>query len=138
MNEKEAIEKLNEILEEWQQILNVEDKVDREIEMSMYFEDMPFIEIQTVLQGLKDKDNRIDELEKALIDEDFKYKEKIKQYEEQNKEYLNAIKSILLNIPSNQIEINNKDIVQAEKYYVVVERNVINNSQKLCLYKGGV
>lgn len=77
MNEKEAIEKLNEILEEWQQILNIEDKVDREIEMSMYFEDMPFIEIQTVLQGLKDKDNRIDELEKVLIDEDLKYRNKI-------------------------------------------------------------
>ena len=77
MNEKEVIEKLNNILEEWQKILDIEDKVDREIEMSMYFEDMPFIEMQTVLQALKDKDNRIDELEKALIEEEFKNKEKI-------------------------------------------------------------
>lgn len=81
MNEKEAIEKLNNILEEWQKILDIEDKVDREIEMSMYFEDMPFIEIQTVLQALKYKDNRIDELEKALIDEDLKNKTKIEELE---------------------------------------------------------
>ena len=79
MSEKEAIKKLNEILEEWQKILDIEDKVDREIEMSMYFEDMPFIEMQTVLQALKDKDNRIDELEKALTEVDFKYRNKIKQ-----------------------------------------------------------
>lgn len=77
MNEKEAIEKLNNILEEWQKILDIEDEVDREIEMSMYFEEMPFIEIQTVLQALKYKDKRIDELEKALIDEDLKHRNKI-------------------------------------------------------------
>ena len=86
MNEKEAIERLNKILEEWQQILNIEDKVDREIEMSMYFEDMPFIEIQAVLQVLKDKDNRIDELEKALIEVDFKYRNKIDKLKNKLKE----------------------------------------------------
>ena len=47
--EKKAIEKLNEILKEWQEIINIEDKTEREIEMSMYMEEMPFEEINTVL-----------------------------------------------------------------------------------------
>lgn len=77
MNEKEVISRLNEILEEWQDILNIKDKVEREIEMSMYFEEMPFKEIQTVLQLLDQKDKRIDELEKALVEEAIKSTEKI-------------------------------------------------------------
>lgn len=47
--EKKAIERLNEILKEWQEIVNIEDKTEREIEMSLYMEDMPFEEIKTVL-----------------------------------------------------------------------------------------
>ena len=116
--EKKAIERMQEVRDK-----NVHTFVD---------------ELTIVLNLIEKQQNRIYELEKALIDEDFKYRNKIKQYEEQNKEYLNAIKSILLNIPNNEIEISNKDIVQAEKYYVVAKRNVMNNSQKLCLYKGGV
>ena len=77
MNEKEVISRLNEILEEWQEILNIKDKVEREKEMSMYFEEMPFKEIQTVLQLLEQKDKRIDDLEKALVEEAIKSTEKI-------------------------------------------------------------
>lgn len=77
MNEKEVISRLNEILEGWQDILNIKDKAEREIEMSMYFEEMPFKEIQTVLQLLEQKDKRIDDLEKALADEAIKSTEKI-------------------------------------------------------------
>lgn len=77
MNEKEVISRLNEILEGWQEILNIKDKVEREIEMSMYFEEMPFKEIQTILQLLDQKDKRIDELEKALVEEAIKSTEKI-------------------------------------------------------------
>ena len=47
--EKKAIERLNEILKEWQEIVNIEDKTEREIEMSLYMEEMPFEEIKTVL-----------------------------------------------------------------------------------------
>ena len=47
--EKEAIERLTEILKEWEEILNIEDKTEREIEMSLYMEDMPFKEIKTAL-----------------------------------------------------------------------------------------
>ena len=46
---KEAIERLNEILKEYEEIVNIEDKTEREIEMSLYMEDMPFAEIKTVL-----------------------------------------------------------------------------------------
>lgn len=67
MNEEEVIERLNKILEEWQEIINIEDETEREINMSMYFEEMPFKEIQTVLQLLEQKDKRIDDLEKALL-----------------------------------------------------------------------
>ena len=48
-DEKKAIENLNEILKEWQKIVNIKDKTEREIEMSLYMEEMPFIEIKTVL-----------------------------------------------------------------------------------------
>lgn len=77
MSEEEVIKRLNKILEEWQEIINIEDETEREINMSMYFEEMPFKEIQTVLQLLEQKDKRIDELEKALVDEAIKSTEKI-------------------------------------------------------------
>lgn len=132
MNEKEkkAIEDIKRTIELYEL-----KPIDR---ISVEFDEFDYKIFKTILNLIKKQQNRIDELEKALIDEDLKYRNKIKQYEEQNKEYLNAIKSILLNIPNNEIEISNKDIVQAEKYYVVAKRNVMNNSQKLCLYKGGV
>ena len=47
--EKKAIERLTEILKEWQEIVNIEDKTEREIEMSLYMEEMPFEETKTVL-----------------------------------------------------------------------------------------
>ncbi len=47
--EKEVIEELNEILKQWQQIINIENEEEREIEMSLYFEEMPFKDIQIAL-----------------------------------------------------------------------------------------
>lgn len=67
MSEEKVKERLNKILEEWRKILNIEDEFERGIEMSMYFEEMPFEEIQTLLQLLEQKDKRIDDLEKALL-----------------------------------------------------------------------
>lgn len=61
---KEAIERLNEILKEYEEIVNIEDKTEREIEMSLYMEDMPFAEIKTVL-------NLITKLQKE--NEKYKY-----------------------------------------------------------------
>ena len=73
MTEKESKERLNEILEEYQEIINIKDKVEREIEMSMYFEEMPFKEIQTVLQLLEQKDNKINKVIDKLkeVQEEF-------------------------------------------------------------------
>lgn len=62
MSEDEVIERLNKILEEWQEIINIEDETEREINMSMYFEEMPFKEIQTVLQLLEQKNNKINKV----------------------------------------------------------------------------
>ena len=71
--EKKAIERLNEILREWQKIINIEDKTEREIEMSLYMEDMPFEEIKTALNLInklqkenKEKDKQIDLMAEAL------------------------------------------------------------------------
>lgn len=101
MNEKEAINTLNVILEEWREILNIEDEFERGIEMSMYFEEMPFEEIQTLLQLLEQKDKRIDELEKALADEAIKSTEKLNKLE-------NRLKS--------DIEIGLKELKNEEWY----------------------
>ena len=73
MSEDEVIERLNKILEEWQEIINIEDETEREINMSMYFEEMPFKEIQTVLQLLEQKNKRIDD----YIEERNKLKDKM-------------------------------------------------------------
>lgn len=48
-NEKKAVEKLNKILKQWQEIINIEDPIERDIEMSLYVEDMPFEEIKIAL-----------------------------------------------------------------------------------------
>ena len=69
--EKKAIEKLNEILKEWQEIINIEDKTEREIEMSMYMEEMPFEEINTVLNlitKLQKENKEIEVLEDDLTE----------------------------------------------------------------------
>lgn len=101
MSEEEAIERLNKILEEWRKILNIKDEFERGIEMSMYFEEMPFKEIQTALQLLEQKDTRIDELEKALADEAIKSTEKINKLK-------NRLKS--------DIEIGLKELKNEEWY----------------------
>lgn len=101
MKEKEAINTLNEILEEWRKILNIKDERERELEMSMYFEEMPFEEIQTLLQLLEQKDKRIDDLEKSLADEAIKSTEKINKLK-------NRLKS--------DIEIGLKELKNEEWY----------------------
>ena len=67
LSEEQAIERLNEILKEWQKIVNIEDKTEREIEMSLYMEDMPFEEMKIVLNLItklqkenEEKDKQID------------------------------------------------------------------------------
>ena len=105
--EKKAIERLNEILKEYEEIVNIEDKTEREIEMSLYMEDMPFAEIKTVLNLItklqkenEEKDKQIDlmvewiekhtkyydedgcycEVEKEICKYDIECKDCIKQY----------------------------------------------------------
>lgn len=75
--EKKTIEKLNEILKEWQEIVNIEDKTEREIEMTLYMEDMPFEEIKTALNLItklqkenEEKDKIINLMAKYIAKED--------------------------------------------------------------------
>ena len=55
--EKKAIERAKEILKEWQEIVDIEDTVEREIEMTLYAEDMPFNELKILV-------NLVEQLEK--------------------------------------------------------------------------
>lgn len=112
--EKKAIERLNEILKEWQEIVNIEDKTEREIEMSLYMEEMPFEETRTVLNlitklqkengilkrafdkqtadmsnnllELRQKDKQIDLMARAFKQDDVRSVEEIKQYFERKVE----------------------------------------------------
>ena len=99
--EKKAIERLNEILKEYEEIVNIEDKTEREIEMSLYMEDMPFAEIKTVLnlitklqkeneekdRYIKNKDKQID-LMAEMIDELSEY---YTRYNGKNNEFCKEI-----------------------------------------------
>ena len=83
--EENAIKKLNEILKKWQEIVNIEDKTEREIEMSLYMEDMPFEEIKTVLNLItklqkenEEKDKRINDLEFVLLDMVMQFANRVK------------------------------------------------------------
>ena len=116
--EKKAIERLNEILKEWQEIVNIEDKTEREIEMSLYMEEMPFEETKTVLNlitklrkeneilkrafdkqtadmsnnllELRQKDKQIDLMARAFKQDDARSVEEIKRFFERKVENDNS------------------------------------------------
>ena len=72
--EKKAIEDLKDILKYWQTIVDIEDDIEREIEMNCYSEEMPFKQLKIAL-------NLIEKLQKEKIPTKFyacdpnKYKE---------------------------------------------------------------
>ena len=49
MREEEIIKNTKAILENWQKILDIEDDIERDIEMNCYIEEMPFKELQGLL-----------------------------------------------------------------------------------------
>lgn len=49
MDKKKILNNLNDILSKWQKIVDIKDDEEREIEMSMYCEEMPFQEIKGLL-----------------------------------------------------------------------------------------
>lgn len=59
--EKEAIKTLEEILKEWQKIVDIEDPIERECEMSCYMEDMPFYQIKILLKLVEKQQKEIKE-----------------------------------------------------------------------------
>ena len=64
--EKKAIERANEILKEWQKIVDIEDDVERDIEMSMYSEEMPFHTMKTLLNLVQKQESEINKLKEEL------------------------------------------------------------------------
>ena len=95
MTEKEnsAIERLNKILKEWQEIVNIEDKTEREIEMSLYMEEMPFEEIKTVLniiEKLKKENKKLKDKNQDLLKKlrnRVKEVKKLTKYSQYKKEF---------------------------------------------------
>ena len=84
--EKKAIERLNEILKEWQEIVNIEDKTEREIEMSLYMEDMPFEEIKTVLNIITKLQKENEYIHKELDKQQTTINNYAKENEEKDKQ----------------------------------------------------
>ena len=71
--EKKTIESSKAILEHWQEILDIEDDIERDIEMSMYSEEMPFNEMKILLnliekqqKEIEIKDKRINALQRII------------------------------------------------------------------------
>lgn len=64
--EKEAIKTLKKILKEWQKIIDIEDPIERDCEMSCYMEDMPFYQIKILLKLVEKQQKEIDRLDKKL------------------------------------------------------------------------
>ena len=92
MSEEEIINRLNSIIKEWQEIVNIKDKQEREIEMSMYIEDMPFYEIQGLLDLYnkeKEKNEGLQELYTGVLQDWSREKEKNKELERYKKYYQN-------------------------------------------------
>ena len=99
-DEKKAIERLNEILKEYEEIVNIEDKTEREIEMSLYMEDMPFAEIKTVL-------NLITKLQKENEEKDRKIE---KYLDIISKNIIETIKDELVQQKNKEIDLKDKQI----------------------------
>lgn len=66
--EKEAIKTLKEIVEEYQKIIEIEDPIERECEMSCYMEDMPFYQIKILLKLLDKQQKEIEDYKKFKKD----------------------------------------------------------------------
>lgn len=99
--EKKAIKKLNEILKEWQEIINIEDETEREIEMLLYLEEMPFEEINTVL-------NLITKLQKENEKKDKRINRQFKLLNKKDKE-INKLKK--------QIDLMADKLVDAHEWF---------------------
>lgn len=86
LSEDEIIERLNKILEQWQKIVNINDDIERDIEMNVYIEEMPFYEIKGLLnlyQKEKEKNKELEDKIKAKI-EYYKNYENLEIYEHYN------------------------------------------------------
>ena len=76
MDEEKIINNINRILKEWQEIINIHNKQEREIEMSLYLEDMPFYELQGLLDLYnkeKEKNKNKDKILRNIREEFLKY-----------------------------------------------------------------
>ena len=104
--EKKAIKKLNEILKEWQEIINIEDETEREIEMLLYLEEMPFEEINTVL-------NITTKLQKENEEKDRKIE---KYLDIISKNIIETIKDELVQQKNKEIDLKDKQIDLMAEY----------------------
>lgn len=69
--EREAIKTLKEILNDYQKIIDIEDPIERECEMSCYMEDMPFYQIKIVLKLIEKQQKELEDnkkFKKGIVD----------------------------------------------------------------------
>lgn len=59
--ENKAIEDLKDILKYWQTIVDIEDDTEREIEMNMYSEEMPFNQLKVAINLIEKQAKEIEE-----------------------------------------------------------------------------
>lgn len=127
MTEKEnsAIERLNKILKEWQKILNIENKIEREIEMSLYMEEMPFKEIKILLNlisKLKKENEKLKNKNKDLLRKlrnRVKEVKKLTKYSQYKKEFSRL----------------NKQLRQKDKQIDLMALAIINYDDQLVINK---
>lgn len=82
--ENKAIEDLKDILKYWQTIVEIEDDVEREIEMNCYSEEMPFEQLKIALNLIEKLKKENEELKNKVVKRD---KELIKLEEYANKNF---------------------------------------------------
>lgn len=120
LEEKKAIDRLNEILKEWQEIVNIEDKTEREIEMSLYMEDMPFEETKIALNLItklqKENETTIKlnaNMSKRHLNDIFK----IKKLQKENEEKDNKVRKIIKRLDNDILRISkSKEINRWDDY----------------------
>lgn len=69
--EKKAIEDLKDILKYWQTIVEIEDDVEREIEMNCYSEEMPFEQLKIALNLIEKLQKENEEKDKKILGRKF-------------------------------------------------------------------
>lgn len=142
--EKEAIKTTKAILREWQKIVDIEDPEERDIEMSMYIEEMPFFEMKTLLKIIKKQQKEMASMQmnyEAKIDKmeyemgyDYISKDKVLKalgYEENSEAYnrMDSEEKVISLIRLVNTECNRLEDIEDQKTMIEIH-NIENQRDK--------